>query len=226
MQSRPSLQMAELNQISSSFPFSTTEWSFEMKFNLRQTIWIFAIAASLFLAPGLARGYQQDDHGRGQDRGQDDRHGNQQNGAPGGGYAQTCQDIRTNGTTLEAKCQTRDGNWNQTSLQNFNQCTGGIENDDGRLVCNKGSNSGEGYRQGDRQGDRHDNGQGYRHDDQQNGAPSGGYTQTCKDIRTSGNALQANCQKKNGKWKQSSLRNFNRCSSEIENNNGKLVCSR
>lgn len=197
-----------------------------MKFNLRQATWVFAISVGLLCAPGLASGYQQDDHSRGQDRGQDNRYGDHGNGAPSGGYSQTCQEIRTNGTTLEARCQTRDGNWNQTSLQSFNQCTGGIENDNGRLVCNKGNNNGQDYRYGNQPGDRHDNGQGYRHDDQQNGAPYGGYTQTCQDIRTSGTTLQANCQKKNGKWKQSSLRNFNRCSSQIENNNGKLVCSR
>ena len=183
---------------------------------------MFALAVGLLLTPGLARGYQQGDH----DRGQDNRYGDQRNAAPSGGYAQTCQDIRTKGTTLEARCQTRDGNWNRTSLQNFNQCTGGIENDNGRLVCDKGNNNGQDYRYGNQQGDRHDNGQNNRYGDQQNGAPYGGYTQTCQDIRTSGNTLQANCQKKNGKWKQSSLRNFNRCSSEIENNNGKLVCNR
>jgi CVNH domain len=196
-----------------------------MKFNLRSATWMFALAVGLLLTPGLARGYQQGDHNRGQDRGEDNRYGDQRSGAPSGGYAQTCQEIRTNGTTLEAKCQTRDGNWSQTSLQNFNQCTGGIENDNGRLVCNKGNNNGQDYRYGNQQGDRHDNGH-HRYGDRENGTPYGGYTQTCQDIRTSGNTLQANCQKRNGKWKQSSLRNFNRCSSEIENNNGKLVCSR
>lgn len=197
-----------------------------MKFDLRQTIWMFALAVSLFLMPGLARGYEQDNHGQGQRRGQEDRYGDQRNGAPSGGYTRTCQDIRSHGTTLEANCQARDGNWNRTTLQNFDQCTGEIENDDGRLICTKGSSDGEGYRPGDQQGDRHDNGQGFRPDDPQNGAPQGGYTQTCRDIRTSGSTLLANCQKKNGKWKQSSLRNFNRCSSQIENNNGKLTCSR
>jgi CVNH domain len=194
-----------------------------MKFNLRQATWVFAITVGLLATPGLARGYQQDGHGRGQD----DRHEYQQNGAPSGEYAQTCREIRTNGATLEAICQARDGDWKRTSLENFNQCIGQIENDNGRLVCDKGSTSGQGYRQeGDHQGDRHDNGQSYRHDDQRNGAPYGGYSQTCQDIRTSGTTLLANCQRRNGKWKQSSLRNFNRCSSEIENDNGRLVCSR
>ncbi len=190
-----------------------------MRFNVRQATCVFAISSALLATPGFVHG--QDDHGRGQDN----RHGDQRN-APTGGYAQTCQDIRTNGTTLEARCQTRDGNWNRTSLQDFNQCTGGIENDDGRLVCNKRTNNEEGYRRGEHQGDRRDNGQGYRHDQRENGAPYGGYMQSCQDIRTVGTTLQANCQKKNGKWRQTSLRNFNRCTDQIENNNGKLVCSR
>lgn len=197
-----------------------------MKFNLRTATWVFTLAVGLFLTPGLARGYQQDDHSRGQDRGQDNRYGDQRNGVPSGGYAQTCQEIRTNGATLEAKCQARDGDWKSTSLPNFNQCTGGIENDNGRLVCGGWSNGRDGYRQGDQQGNRRDNGQDNRNWDQQNGVPYGGYSQTCQNIRTSGSTLLANCQKKNGKWKQSSLRNFNQCSSQIENDNGKLVCSR
>jgi hypothetical protein len=144
-----------------------------------------------------------------------------QRGVPSGGYAQTCQDIHANGYNLEANCQTMNGQWNRTSLQNFNECTGGIENVDGRLACNKGTVSGQDYRPGDQQGDRRDNGQdGYR-----DSVPYGGYTQTCQDIRTNGNMLQASCQRKNGKWRQSSLRNFNRCSA-IENSNGRLVCGR
>jgi hypothetical protein len=206
----------------------------EMKFNVRQAAWVFAISAGLLATSGFVQA--QDDHGRGQDN----RHGDQGNIAPTGGYAQTCQDIRTNGTTLEARCRTRDGNWNPTSLQNFNQCAGGIENDDGRLVCNNGTNGAQGYRLGDQQGDRRDNvqndrqgnQQGYRRDNNQydrrarNGAPEGGYMQSCQDIRTVGTTLQASCQKRNGKWKQASLRNFNQCTNQIENNNGKLVCNR
>lgn len=170
--------------------------------------------------------------------------GNRQGGVPGGGYAQTCQDIHANGNTLEANCQTTNGQWNRTSLQNFNECTGGIENVDGRLACNKGGSSGQNYRSAGQQGDRTDNRQGYgdqqgdrdrdRHDSEQgnsprdwhNGAPYGGYSQTCQDIRTSGSTLLANCQKRNGHWRQSTLRNFNLCRGAIENDNGRLVCGR
>jgi hypothetical protein len=144
-----------------------------------------------------------------------------QNGAPSGGYTQTCQDIRTNGSTLEARCQTRDGNWNRTSLQEFNRCTGQVENDDGRLVCNKEGNNGQGYGQG--------NGQGYRRDggpERRDGVPSGGYAQTCRDIRTNGNALEATCDTGSGTWTRTSLPDFNQCTSGIENINGRLQCTR
>jgi len=150
---------------------------------------------------------------------------NRRNDQPIGTYEQTCQDIRTNGATLEANCQTRDNTWTRTSLQNFNQCIGGIENINGRLECNKRGNVGPGDRHGDLRGDKRGGGQDYRHEDRDNSAPYGAYAQTCQDVRTSGATLQANCQKKNGKWKQSSLHNFNRCNS-IENVNGKLVCNR
>jgi hypothetical protein len=138
---------------------------FKMKCNLRQTTWAFAISASLLCTPGFAQGYQlQDNRGQGQDRGQDDKRGDQQqadrhdnvqndqhndrhdnnqddryarNGAPEGGYRQTCQDVRTVGNTLQANCQKKNGQWKQASLRNFNQCNSQIENNNGKLVCSR-----------------------------------------------------------------------------------------
>jgi len=139
-----------------------------------------------------------------------------QSGIPGGGYTQTCQDIRTHGDTLEARCQTRDGGWNRTSLRDYDRCNSSIENDNGNLVCNKGD------RRDDRDRDRRE---GDRDRDRGEG-PRGGYRQTCRDIRTDDGNLYATCEKKNGKWKHTSLRDFRGCASEIENKNGKLVCNR
>jgi hypothetical protein len=130
-----------------------------MKFNLRQATWVFVISAALLATPGFANGYPPQDNRAGQDRGQDDKRGEQQQG-----------DRRDNG-------------------------------------------------QGNQQGDRRDG-------DHRRGEPEGGYRQTCRDIQVSGNTLQATCEKRSGKWKQTSLRNFNRCTDQIENNNGKLVCNR
>jgi CVNH domain len=200
---------------------------------------------------------------------------------PGGGYTQTCQEIRTSGSTLEANCQTRNGQWNRTTLQNFNQCTAEIENDDGRLVCSKAGygQGGYGWQGGAPYGsyaqscqkistrgstlkakcqtsygrwhntslqnfDRcnggivNDNGnlrcgregnRGWYHgqnDHGQNGTPSGSYTRSCQDIRTSGNTLEANCSTSNGDWKRASLQDFNLCNGEIVNDNGRLRCNR
>ena len=143
-----------------------------------------------------------------------------QYGAPAGSYAQTCRDIRTNGSTLEATCDNGNGGWDRTSLQNFDQCTGGIENLSGRLACNRGGYNGPAYG-----GDRRDGGPD-RRDYGRDGVPDGGYVQTCRDISSNGNTLQATCQKRNGRWRQTSLSNFNQCRSSIENNNGRLTCSK
>ena len=177
-------------------------------------------------------GYRQG----GRDRDDDDRgRGNGQNGGPGGSYVQTCRDIHTRGNTLEADCQTGNGQWNRTSLRNYNRCNGGIVNDTGTLRC--GGDVG-GYNDGNRDRDRdrdhdadrdrdrdydRDRQGGYQGGNYQNGVPGGSYTQTCQDIHVSGNTLKANCKKGNGHFKQSSLHNFNQCS-EIANENGNLRC--
>jgi hypothetical protein len=149
-----------------------------------------------------------------------------QNGVPAGTYVQTCQDISTNGNTLEARCDTGSGSWNRTSLQNIDECTGGIDNLYGRLTCNKRINNEQVYRPGDQQGDRYDNGQGYRQDGQQDGPPSGVYMETCQNIKIVGSTLQASCQRRNGTWRRASLSYFDQCSGEIENRNGRLFCTR
>jgi hypothetical protein len=128
-----------------------------------------------------------------------------------GPYSQTCQRISMRGSTLKAKCQTSNGRWHSTSLQNFDQCNGGIVNDNGNLRCGTEGNRGWYHGQNDRG---------------PNGTPSGSYTQSCQDIRTSGNTLEANCSMSNGDWKRASLQDFNLCNGEIVNDNGRLRCNR
>jgi hypothetical protein len=159
---------------------------------------------------------------------------NWQNGVPGGSYAQTCRDIRTNGNTLEATCDTGNGDWTRSALQDINQCKPEtIQNIYGRLECTKADYNqgyGQGNGQGYGQGGRRDNGQGYGQGDRRDyGAPEvpdGAYMQSCRNIRISGSTLLATCQLRNGRWRQASLRYFNQCTSEIENSNGRLACSR
>lgn len=159
---------------------------------------LLAIFPLCFVLSAVAPGYAEGGYG-------------QQGGTPYGSYAQTCQKISTRGSTLKAKCQTSNGRWHSTSLQNFDRCNGGIVNDNGNLGCGTEGNRGRYHGQN-----------GHR----QNGTPSGSYTQSCQDIRTSGNTLEANCSMSNGDWKRASLQDFNLCNGEIVNDNGRLRCNR
>ena len=143
-----------------------------------------------------------------------------QGNIPPGDYAQTCRDIHTHGNTLEAECQTRDGNWRRTSLDDVDRCNGGVINNDGRLMC---GGNGYGYREGNRDRDRdNDRDRGYRNGWQGN-IPPGDYVQTCRNIHVDGDRLEAECEKRNGKWRRTSLDDVDRCQSVI-NNNGHLQC--
>ena len=100
---------------------------------------------------------------------------------------------------------------------------------------NRGNNNGGYYgrdrdRDHDRDGDddrdrrRVDNGGYYGQGNYgYGGIPYGSYSQSCQNVRVKGNELQASCQKRNGKWKNTELDNFSRCR-DIENDNGKLRC--
>jgi CVNH domain len=137
---------------------------------------------------------------------------------PGGSYQQTCRDIGVRGSTLYATCQDTGGGWQSTELRDFQRCGAEIQNINGQLQCSTGGY--QGYGPGPDRGPYHDRDHGYSR------WPGGSYTLTCQNINISGNTLQASCQKKNGKWKQTSLKNYNRCVGEIINNNGKLQCTR
>ena len=126
----------------------------------------------------------------------------QGSGLPYGSYQQTCRNMRANGYRLDATCQKRNGDWRNTSLD-YRYCRGSIVNDDGHLRCVN-----EGY------SDRWRGG----------GVPPGSYQQTCRNIRVDGNRLTATCQKRNGGWHDSTLKNFNYCRGRIENDNGHLRC--
>jgi hypothetical protein len=144
-------------------------------------------------------------------------------GLPSGSYQQTCRNIGVDGSRLYATCQDGNGNWQTTELPGFQRCSSEIFNDNGTLRCNSvsGNNNG-GYRQGgrDRDDDDRDRGRG----NGQSGGPGGSYVQTCRDIRTHGNTLEADCQTGNRQWNRTSLRNYNSCNGGIVNDNGTLRC--
>ncbi len=56
------------------------------------------------------------------------------------------------------------------------------------------------------------------------GVPGGDYQQTCRDIRTNGNLLQARCQKRDGGWRTTSL-DTRSCRSQVINDDGYLRCT-
>ncbi|HET8948307.1 MAG TPA: triple tyrosine motif-containing protein [Candidatus Polarisedimenticolia bacterium] len=53
-----------------------------------------------------------------------------------GSYLHSCSDVRARGNTLVARCRSSRG-WNDTTLEDFRDCTANIRNADGHLVCDE-----------------------------------------------------------------------------------------
>jgi hypothetical protein len=121
-------------------------------------------------------------------------------GVPNGSYTQSCQDIHAHGDDLEARCQTSDGNWHKTKLDDYQKCRGDVANENGNLRCAAAGYAG-GY-------------QGV-------GLP---YTQSCKDIKTHGDDLDARCKTRGGDWHNTSLDDYRKCHGQIVNDDGNLRC--
>lgn len=114
---------------------------------------------------------------------------------PAGSYQDTCRDINMRGDDLRARCMDTRGHYRNAFLDAADRCWGDISNNNGRLVCEK------------------------------NGTlPSGGYSQTCRDVRVRYGALRARCQDRTGAWVDTSLDAFWRCNGVIENIDGQLRC--
>jgi len=56
---------------------------------------------------------------------------------PVGSYSQTCRNVYVRGDVLRAQCQDREGRWNWSQLNDWDDCRRGIVNEDGRLRCNR-----------------------------------------------------------------------------------------
>ena len=57
--------------------------------------------------------------------------------------------------------------------------------------------------------------------------PNGSYKKSCRNIqRTEHGGIIAECKTKSGKWKKTSLSAQNFPCSEIENDNGELICTK
>jgi CVNH domain len=146
-----------------------------------------------------------------------------------GTFVETCAPIYLLGDVLRARCQTRDGGWVWTGLNDADGCRAGIVNVDGQLRCGGGDRDDydrgrDRDHDGDRDGDRDRERGGDR--DRDRGIPRGGYAQTCRNIERRGDTLRAECERRDGRWVWSDLGDIDRCRSEINNDDGRLVCAR
>ena len=116
---------------------------------------------------------------------------------PPGSYQDSCSDIRADDGELWARCQMQDGQWRESSLY-YRDCYQEITNQNGRLTC------------------------GRRH--HHNMLPRGSYKETCRDISINGEILSAECQRRDGTWRWTSLNVENCYGSRVENDNGRLEC--
>lgn len=116
---------------------------------------------------------------------------------PAGSFQQTCRNMSADGGTLRGQCRTRSGNWPGTELQNFRQCVGDINNQDGQLHCNRGA-----------------------------APPGGSYLQSCRDVWMDFGTLHASCLNRAHAWIPSQLADVAHCRSEINNQEGVLRCDK
>ena len=116
-------------------------------------------------------------------------------GQPAGSYTDSCRNIQMKGSTLHAVCKSLDGRELPTSLKDANRCAEGVANINGILNCEV---SGV--------------------------LPPGSYIATCKDVRLQGNTLSASCNDGKDHWRNTSMRDANKCGGDIANQNGTLRC--
>jgi hypothetical protein len=131
-----------------------------------------------------------------------------QAGVPNGSYTQSCQDIHVSGDDLKARCQTADGSWHDAKLDDYQKCRGDVVNENGKLRCVNGTYA-PGYAGG------------YRGPVGVVGTP---YTQTCKDIKSHGDELEARCKNNNGDYQNTSIHDYRKCHGQILNQDGALRC--
>lgn len=115
---------------------------------------------------------------------------------PPGSYSESCRDITMKGTTLHAVCKNLDGRETPTSLRDANRCSAGVININGILNCVVNDV-----------------------------LPPGSYLATCKDIQMQGPTLRASCNNGKDQWVAAQLRDAQKCTGDIANQNGSLRCT-
>jgi len=145
----------------------------------------------------------------------------QNTSGPAGTYGQSCRDIHVGGDDLHASCQTRNGDWADAKVDDYQKCHGDIINDDGHLRCVAGAPVGGGY-----YGNGPANSGYYGGPNGAVNGPAGSYTRNCTDIHAKGDDLHARCQTSSGELHDTKLDDYQKCHSDIINDNGNLRCQR
>ena len=126
-------------------------------------------------------------------------------GVVGTPYTQNCKDIKSHGDELEARCKNASGDWQNTSLHDYRKCHGQIVNQDGALRCVAAPLGISGI---------------------PTNAPGGSYTQNCSNVQIKGDDLEADCITNGGDTRHAKLDDFQKCRSDIINDDGHLRCSK
>ncbi len=115
---------------------------------------------------------------------------------PGGSYLLSCRDVAVQGDILAAACRDTGGTYRRAQLAGFASCNSrSIANANGALTCVRGQ------------------------------LPAGSWRAACRLPTVIGNQLFAECRQKSGIFVRASIRELNRCSGGVANNDGVLTCS-
>src|SRR5262249_5926266 len=117
---------------------------------------------------------------------------------PPGSWSQSCRKGYTDKGWLYAQCQRRDGNWRDASIDMRSCPNGRFGNDNGRLVCESGGGR----------------------------LPPGSWSQTCRNGYVQGGWVYAECQRKNGNWRNANAALGSRPGGGLAQGKRSVVCER
>lgn len=126
---------------------------------------------------------------------------------PRGSYLQSCRAVRERGGVLSAECRDMRGRWRQTTLRH-RDCRGDIGNNNGQLVCARGS-GGPGWGGPGWGGGR---------------MPGGSWARSCVSPNMRGSVLSARCDNGRGRRVDARLDMRSCRSGNAGNRSGRLVC--
>lgn len=112
-------------------------------------------------------------------------------------FIKSCRKVNLIGSVLHAECQTFDGKWNPTFLQDARLCSTEVLNIDGYLICDSGDIP---------------------------TIPRGTYQKTCANILIDSDGMNATCKTQSSIWRPTFLSQVSECSGSFENNDGNLRC--